>query len=278
MTRMRPLPTRRRRALLASGVIVAVAMLFGSPGVAMASAPRAAAATDCAASAPAPSTEPPAEGIDVTATVLGTPSCSLSGNGTGSGVANGTGSGTGNSGSSLSSGSSSNVPATVAPTATTPAANGDEVDLGGVMYVGGVSSASIPSLNPFGGTLQLWFTVRNVSASTIDAKADFWMESIFGNRISTADGVLIEDLKPGEMRTVSAELPGVGQWSILSAHTRLTPPDSVDGTALTPLTRDATAFALPWLFVLLVAAGLATWAIVQVLRRREATQPAGVFA
>jgi hypothetical protein len=149
-----------------------------------------------------------------------------------------------------------------------PSPTTDEVDLGGVLNVGGLSSASIPSLNPFAGELQMWFTVRNVSRSTVQATAQFWMEGIFGNRISGVDGVLIADLKPGEVRTVSAELPGVGQWTVITAHATFNPPETVDGAELSPLTRDTTVFSLPWLMVLIASVALGAWATVQILRRR----------
>jgi hypothetical protein len=155
----------------------------------------------------------------------------------------------------------------------------DEINLGGVLNVGGLSSAYIPSVNPFAGEVQLWFTVRNVSESTIDATADFWMESVFGNRIASVEGVSIAGLKPGEMRTLSAEVPGAGQWTVLMAHARFTPPDSVDGAELQPVVRDVTAFTFPWFFLLLLAAAIAAWVIVQALRRREPrATPVGVPA
>ncbi|GAA2074638.1 hypothetical protein [Microbacterium hatanonis] len=273
-------PLRRRRVGGIGAIVLITAALWAGSAAgataASASIPTATAATTCVAS-PSPA---PASGIDMTATVVGpgAPDCSPpvpSSGGTSSGAG-----GSGGSGRGASTGSASNgAPATdVAPTVSTTSPTGDEVDLGGVLNVGGLSSAPVLSMNPFGGDLQVWFTVRNVSSSTIEATADFWMEGLLGNRISAVDDLVIADLKPGETRTVSAELPGVGQWTVLTAHARLEPPAEVGGTELSPLTRDATVFVLPWLFVLIVAAGLGAWAIAYVLRRRDVGVPMGVPA
>ncbi|AWB96446.1 hypothetical protein DCE93_12970 [Agromyces badenianii] len=154
----------------------------------------------------------------------------------------------------------------------------DEFELGGVLYLGGLSSGYSPSPNPFGGDLQLWFTVRNVSDSAITMRADFWMEGPFGNRIGQVDDVRVVNLKPGERRTISADVPGVGQWTLISAHARLTPPKVVDGTELTPVTRDAFVFAPPWLIGVTAAALLGAAAVRHFLRRAELPIVAGETA
>lgn len=154
----------------------------------------------------------------------------------------------------------------------------DEVSLGGVLFLGGLAGGYSPSFNPLAGHLQVWFTVRNASKSTIDATADFWLEGPFGNRISQVDAVKIEALEPGERRTVSAELPGVGQWTFVSAHTRFTPPAQVDNAELSSFTRDANVFAPPWLIGVMIVVALGVSAIRYFLRRVEAPLPLGEAA
>lgn len=154
----------------------------------------------------------------------------------------------------------------------------DEVSLGGVLFLGGLAGGYSPSLDPLAGHLQVWFTVRNASKSTIDATADFWLEGPFGNRISQVDAVKIAALEPGERRTVSAELPGVGQWAFVSAHTRFTPPAQVDNAELSSFTRDANVFAPPWLIGVLIVLALGVSAIRYFLRRGDAPLPLGEAA
>lgn len=165
-------------------------------------------------------------------------------------------------------GSGSFVDTAGAPAAA-PAAppTADEVSLGGVLFVGGLAGGYSPSLNPLAGQLQVWFTVRNASESTIDATADFWLEGPFGNRISHVDDVKVDALEPGEKRTISATLTGVGQWTFVSAHTKFTPPAQVDNAELSSFTRDANVFAPPWLIGVGIVVGLGFAAVRHFLRR-----------
>ncbi len=53
----------------------------------------------------------------------------------------------------------------------------------------------------------------------------------------------------------------------MTAHATLTPPKTVDGTELSPLTRDATVFAPPWLIGVGIAVALGVAAVRHFLRR-----------
>lgn len=162
------------------------------------------------------------------------------------------------------------------PAGSTPPA--DEVNVAGMLYIGGINAAGTPALNPAEGTVTVWFTVRNASQSVIDATASFWMDgAIFTNRLDTVD-VPVAALQPGETRVVSAELQHGGQWTLLSTHATLTPPDSVDGTALTPVTRDALVILFPWLIVVVAVLLLLTFVLVRVLRSVLAPAPAPAAA
>lgn len=222
----------------------------------------------------------PTGAVDMSATVIGPPSSQSSpclpapagAAGAGAPAKGATGGAGGRSGSSAGSvpaGSGSETVSTVSPS---PSPAPGDVDLGGVVHVGGLLSDVRISPNPFGGSALLSFTVRNVSKSTFDATADFWMEGPFGNRVAQVDAVTVSQLKAGESRVVSAELPGVGQWTVLTAHATFRPPAGVEGTPLSPLTRDVTVFAFPWMVVaVLLLAGIAL-VLVQLWRsRRDAT-------
>lgn len=152
-----------------------------------------------------------------------------------------------------------------APPAAPPAV--DEVSLGGVLFVGGLAGGYSPSLDPLAGQLQVWFTVRNASTSMVDGSADFWLEGPFGARISQVDDVAVVALEPGEKRTVSATLPGVGQWTFVTVHTTFTPPAQVDTAQLSPYTRDANVFAPPWLIGVGIVVVLGFAAVRYFLRR-----------
>ncbi len=182
--------------------------------------------TDGSTSTPAPSTTPTAPvpnggGLGPGASSGGAGGASGAGGGAGSGAGSGTG----------------------------PSSSGS-ISLGGILTMGGINSAPRISVNPLAGDVRLWFTVYNGSKSTIDATATFWMDSWpFGVAVDRTSEVAIRELRPGTARVVTAELHGAGQWTLLNTHVTLTPPATVDGTALAPATRDALVFVFPWLLL-----------------------------
>lgn len=147
------------------------------------------------------------------------------------------------------------------------AALGDEpFDLGGVLYVSGLTGSASPTLHPDNGVVKLKITVRNTSETSFDSSLRFWLENAVGAKVAEVKGVRVKALEPGETRTITASMRRLGQWTMLHAHATLTPPKVVDGTALVPLTRD-TVVTLPPLFglsiggALGVLGGLIWWAL-----------------
>ncbi|SIS14946.1 hypothetical protein [Microbacterium sp. RURRCA19A] len=185
----------------------------------------------------------------------------------------GTGSAVGGSSGGTTSGAGSSGGGTTQPE-TNPAG---EVSVAGMLYVGGLNGSTAPSVNPGDGTVDLWFTVRNASKSVIDATAEFSLDgALFSNRLDTTSEVAITALHPGETRVVAASLHGAGQWTLLTGHVTLTPPESVDGTALAPVTRDGFFLLFPWLILSIVVVLAVAWAIVRVVR--DALPPVPVAA
>jgi hypothetical protein len=146
-----------------------------------------------------------------------------------------------------------------------PAPTADERSIGGLLYVSGLSTAYTPSIDPFAGELEAHFTVRNVSTAAIDGTVKFWITSAFNTEISASGPVEVTGLQPGESRVVDAVLPGVGQYTFATAHYTYTPPATVEGTALSPLTRDAFVFLPPWFLLVLLAAACGAYAIVRTI-------------
>ncbi|MBC7723583.1 MAG: hypothetical protein H7146_02400 [Burkholderiaceae bacterium] len=176
--------------------------------------------------------------IDITVTVSPAPVAP--------GTTDGRGTAVRGSGGSGSSGSSTVVtgPDTIPAGAELPAHG---FDLGGILYLSGLTTTTMMSPNPFDGTVHGYFTVRNVSGTTLTSSARFWLDGPFGNQLSEVTGIDIVDLKPDESRVIDATLAGVGQWTFMTAHATLTPPDVVEGTTLSPITRDSVVVVAPWL-------------------------------
>lgn len=157
---------------------------------------------------------------------------------------------------------------------TPPEPAADEFSIGGILYVSGLSTAYSPSIDPLSGELAVQYTVRNVSGETIDSSSRFWVTNAFGAELSAVDPVQVTALKPGESRVVSAVLPGVGQWTFASAHMTLTPPATVAGVELQPLTRDVFVVLPPWFLLALIAIGGVAYVIVRIVR---ASSPAPII-
>jgi hypothetical protein len=137
----------------------------------------------------------------------------------------------------------------VAPASTTPVVPAaDTVDLGGKLFISGLSSNSVGSINPFAGEIVATFTVRNISTETFDSSVRFWADGPFGNELSQVR-VKIDELKPDESRTVTGTLTGIGQWTFIQVHAAYTPPKTLDGIELASATRDQFVFVPPWLVV-----------------------------
>lgn len=153
-----------------------------------------------------------------------------------------------------------------------------DVSIAGMVYLSGVNSSVGLSPDPGSGDVTLWLSVRNASSGAIDLTADFWMESVlFAVPLDEQRGVPVTGVQPGETRLLSARLHGVGQWVLVNAHVRITPPPVVDGTSLTPATRDALVMVFPWLAVLvgaLVVIGLLAWRAVVLVLAAKPTEAA----
>jgi hypothetical protein len=142
-------------------------------------------------------------------------------------------------------------------------------ELGGILSVSGLTASASPSFIPANGDVWLTFTVRNNSATAFDSTAVFWVDNVFDSRISARTTVRLDGLAPDETRRVSVSFSGLGQHTVLQGNVRLTPPETVEGTELSPLQRD-TLFMLPPLFALAVGVALAitAWLLSRLLGPR----------
>jgi hypothetical protein len=150
--------------------------------------------------------------------------------------------GTGGSGSSGGGSGGSTTPSdspSVGPSPNTTASPGGGGSVSAIVFVSGLTSRYIWSPNPLHSSAELSLTVRNVSKARFDSTARFWVTTTFGARVSEAREISVHGLKPNETRVIRATLGGLGQWTVLQAHAILTPPKMVDGTPLSPISRDA---------------------------------------
>lgn len=149
-----------------------------------------------------------------------------------------TGDSLGTSAPSSTSDLPSSVTLTPAGAATSAPASG-EYNLGGILYLSGLASHYVWTGNPLDSSAALKITVRNVSKTTFDSSARFWVETATGQAVGQQHELKIPALKPEESRVISTSLDGLGQWTLLHAHVTLTPPTEVEGTKLVAVSRDS---------------------------------------
>lgn len=159
------------------------------------------------------------------------------------------------------------------PVAVSAALGNDPFNLGGVLYLSGLTARSVPAIGPSGGDIALDFTVRNVSSAPVTSRLKFWLDNAVGIPIAVVDNVRVADLASGETRTVTATLRNTGQWTVFTGQVTVTPPAAVKGAVLSPLTRDALVIVPPFflLLVSVVVAGL--YVLVRHLFRARRTAP-----
>ncbi len=143
------------------------------------------------------------------------------------------------------SGAGSTPEPTPSASATPSPLGNDPFDLGGVLYLSGLTGSISPQIGSTGGTATLRITVKNVSDYLLDIKLRFWLQNVWGQTVAEINDTHSADILPGESRVVSVSLGNVGQWAIYNAHVKITPPTKVGGVSLSPVTRDATLFVLP---------------------------------
>lgn len=136
-------------------------------------------------------------------------------------------------------------PAATGPEPSAIPSAGNASDLGGIVYLSGLTSRSVWSGNIVQSAAELQFTVRNISTAEFDSSARFWVQTTVGNRVGSTPEVRISKLAPGETRVIRATVTGLGQWAVLHAYVDYTPPASVLGVALMPTQRDGFIFLPP---------------------------------
>jgi hypothetical protein len=161
------------------------------------------------------------------------------------------------SGSSTSTRSDSSVPSSgeVAEETVTGSAEAlllgpDPFNLGGVLYLGGLTSHAVYPDGAFTPASEMTFAVRNVSSTNVTAQVAFSVSNSLGMTVATAPRFTMRNLAPGETRTVTAVVRNIGQWGAYSAHMKITPPETVSDNTLTPFERSDDFFAFAgWVFL-----------------------------
>lgn len=148
----------------------------------------------------------------------------------------------------------------------------------GPLSVSGLDWRYEPDLNPLAGSVTLRLVVRNRADVTIDSVVAFRLTTPFGGQIGEVQRGRVLDLAPGETRTVTARIDGVGLWALSTGSVDLVPVTHIDGARIPPIQRDALVAVLPWLFAALLIIGLAAWLVVWLIRTAASVRLAAAEA
>jgi hypothetical protein len=144
--------------------------------------------------------------------------------------------------------------------------------------VSGLTTSYLPSLNPLGGWVRAQFSVRNVSATTINSQVGFSLYSFTGLQLSDVRAHHILRLKPNQTQVVDAVLGGPGQWAFANATFTLRPLTKVDGAKLLPLSREAIVIFPPWLLLMIVGLAITGYVVVRAAMAERSPQAVRSFA
>lgn len=145
-------------------------------------------------------------------------------------------------------------------------------DLQPVLTAANFSAAYASGINPFDGSVTMSAVINNTGnvalAGTVDVEVRTW----FGAVVGKADQVELAEILPGNSRTVSFQVNGVGQAGYLQPHLLLR--SAVSGDARDPgklpvIERDAFLLAVPWLLLVVAALGVGGWFFLRWRRRRD---------
>lgn len=141
------------------------------------------------------------------------------------------------------------------------------------MTISSISSSYEPSLNPFDGITTMTLSLTNTGNIALGANTVAQVKGIFGIPLSGLTDVSIPEMLPGNSRTVTITVPGVGPYVYLAPHVSLaavTDAQALDVGALPRAERDSSMFVMPWgILAILLFIGL-VWFALRLRRKRDA--------
>jgi hypothetical protein len=123
------------------------------------------------------------------------------------------------------------------------------------LTISNMSATYAAQINPFAGETTVSYTVTNSGNVALGASVVVGVKALFGITAAESEREEMTEILPGNARTFTTVVDGVGQWGYLNPFVQLAP--SVDVEALNPgplasVDRDAGLFVTPWWLIAIV--------------------------
>lgn len=144
------------------------------------------------------------------------------------------------------------------------------------LVVEDVGSKYHGEFNPFSGSLDVSYTVRNPGNVRLGAKQQLVVTDIFGRTVATERLRPIKELLPGNAVTFHESVDGVPATLRVKARIELEPiaPTGVSDELPEPVSASTSAWAIPWTLLLLLALAYLLWRLYRRWRdQREELPP-----
>lgn len=145
-------------------------------------------------------------------------------------------------------------------------------ELQAALTITSITASYTPDLNPFGGRTTVSYTITNGGNVSLGADVVAQVKGLLGIPLGELDTAKIPELFPGDTRTVTAEIEGVGPWVYLTPSIDLVATIDVDALNPGPMptgSRETTLFVVPWALLTLIALALVAWFVMRTVRSRN---------
>lgn len=135
-----------------------------------------------------------------------------------------------------------------------------------------ITASYSPELNPFAGRTTISYTITNGGNVSLGADVVSRVRGLFGIPIGELDTAEIPEMLPGDTRTVTAEVDGVGQWIFLSPEIDLAATvdeDALDAGPLPTAARETVIVVVPWGLIAVLVIAAIVWLVMRWNRSRN---------
>ena len=145
-------------------------------------------------------------------------------------------------------------------------------DLQPQMTISSLKASYEGQLNPLNGRTTLTFTIDNTGNIALSGRLLLGAKTFFGIPVGELVRQNLDEILPGNSRTISVSIPGVPQVGYLNPSVQLAPTvdeGAMDAGQIPQASRDTVILATPWWLIILLALVLLVAAVLRIRRARD---------